>query len=69
MAADPGPKPPGSELLLTAPARAREHPAWLRGIYAGVCLYFFLCAINVMGGGLNMMANSPPTKAWIEWLL
>ena len=53
---------------LTAPARAREHPAWLRGIYAGVFLYLFLCAINVMGGGLQMMANAPQTRAWIESL-
>ena len=57
MAADPGPKPPGSELPLTAPARAREHPAWLRGVYATVFLYLFLCAMNVMGGGLNLFGQ------------
>jgi solute carrier family 34 (sodium-dependent phosphate cotransporter) len=26
---------------------------WLRGIYAGLCLYLFLCAINIMGSGLG----------------
>ncbi len=57
MAADPGPKPPGSELPLTAPARAREHPAWLRAIYAAVFLYLFLCAMNVMGGGLQLFGD------------
>jgi sodium-dependent phosphate cotransporter len=41
-------------------------PAWLRGVFAAACLYFFLCAINVMGGGLKMMANAPPTSDWID---
>jgi sodium-dependent phosphate cotransporter len=50
-------------------ARGREHPAWLRGVYAAVFLYLFLCAINVMGAGLKMMAMSPPTSEWIEAML
>ena len=44
----------------------REHPAWLRGVYAAVFLYLFLCAINVMGSGLNTMAGAPPTSEWIK---
>ncbi|MBF8224146.1 Na/Pi cotransporter family protein [Halomonas sp. 328] len=31
----------------------REVPAWLRGIYAGLCLYLFLAALNVLGAGLG----------------
>ncbi|MEA5446334.1 Na/Pi symporter [Gammaproteobacteria bacterium AB-CW1] len=30
-----------------------EVPAWLRGIYAGLCLYLFLSALNIMGSGLG----------------
>jgi sodium-dependent phosphate cotransporter len=47
----------------------REHPPWLRGVYAGVFLYLFICAINVMGGGLKMMAKAPPTSGWIDEVL
>ena len=54
---------------LTRPAAAREYPAWLRFIFAGVGLYFFVCAINVMSGGLKMMADAPPTSEWIHSLL
>ena len=39
------------------PALARqakpEVPAWLRGLYAGLCLYLFLAALNVLGAGLG----------------
>ena len=59
---DSGPPTP-----LTRPAPAREHPAWLRGIYAAVCLYFFLCAINVMTGGLKTMAHAEDS-AWLDGL-
>ncbi|MHC4416830.1 MAG: Na/Pi symporter [Planctomycetota bacterium] len=51
---------------LDSTTRAREHPAWLRGVYAGFFLYLFICAIKVMGSGLKMMANAPPTNGWIE---
>jgi solute carrier family 34 (sodium-dependent phosphate cotransporter) len=50
--AKPQPRPP-------APSRpaferaAADVPAWLRGVYAGLCLYLFLCAINIMGAGLG----------------
>jgi sodium-dependent phosphate cotransporter len=47
----------------------REQPAWLRGVFAAVCLYFFLCAINVMSAGLKMMAGAPPTSEWIDQML
>ncbi|MCG5524186.1 Na/Pi cotransporter family protein [Ectothiorhodospira haloalkaliphila] len=31
----------------------REVPAWMRGIYAGICLYLFLAALNVLGSGMG----------------
>jgi solute carrier family 34 (sodium-dependent phosphate cotransporter) len=31
----------------------RETPSWMRGIYAGLCLYLFLSALNIMGAGLG----------------
>lgn len=31
----------------------REVPVWLRGVYAGLCLYLFLASLNVMGSGLG----------------
>ncbi len=36
----------------------REVPAWLRGIYAGLCLYFFLAALNVLGSGLGTFGRA-----------
>jgi sodium-dependent phosphate cotransporter len=44
----------------------RGDSPWLRGVYAGVFLYLFLCAINVMSSGLKTMANAPPTSDWID---
>jgi len=41
-------------------------PGWLRGIYAGLFLYLFLCSINVMGGGLKMLMNTPSSQVSIE---
>lgn len=35
----------------------REVPAWLRGIYAGLCLYLFLAALNVLGAGLGAFGS------------
>lgn len=66
----PGPnrKRPESPAPLTRPSPVRERPAWLHGIYAGVCLYFFLSAINVMGGGLRMLAETPATREKIDRL-
>ena len=34
-------------------AAPAEVPAWLRGVYAGLCLYLFLAALNIMGAGLG----------------
>ncbi len=31
----------------------QETPAWLRGIYAGFCLYLFLSALNILSSGLG----------------
>lgn len=44
--------------------RKRTMPGWLRGIYAALFLYLFLCSINVMGGGLEMIAGS--SQVWTE---
>ncbi len=44
----------------------RETPAWLSGIYAGICLYFFVSAINVMGHGLKELGK---TSDFIERLM
>ncbi len=50
-------QPPSSPTPLSQPSSTRETPAWLNGIYAGICLYFFLAAINVMGAGLKSMGS------------
>ena len=39
--------------VLARPPEPQEAPAWLRGVYAGLCLYLFLCALNIMGKGLG----------------
>ncbi len=40
--------------------------AWINGLFAGVCLYFFLSAINVMGAGLKTLGKNTD---WLENLL
>lgn len=50
-------QPGSSPTPLSQPSSTRETPAWLNGIYAGICLYFFLAAINVMGSGLKTMGS------------
>ncbi|MFW6346865.1 MAG: Na/Pi symporter [Halomonas sp.] len=35
----------------------REVPTWLRGLYAGLCLYLFLTALNVLGSGLGTFGS------------
>ena len=52
------PQPGTSPTPLSQPSSTRETPAWLNGIFAGICLYFFLAAINVMGAGLKTMGSS-----------
>ncbi len=59
----PRPLPP-----LAGATRPREHSEWIRWIAAGLFLYLFVCAINVMGGGLKMMGEAPDTKQWMESL-
>ena len=51
-------QPPSSPTPLSQPSSTRETPAWVNGIYAGVCLYFFLAAINVKDG----------SDAWLQKL-
>ncbi len=43
-----------------------EMPAWIRGLMAGVFLYFFLCSIKIMGAGLKTLGKASP---WLEDLL
>ncbi|MEE9131290.1 MAG: Na/Pi symporter [Phycisphaerales bacterium] len=57
-------QPPSSPTPLSQPSSTRETPAWLNGIYAGICLYFFLAAINVMGAGLKSIG--PWVKNFLE---
>ncbi|MCH8342609.1 MAG: Na/Pi symporter [Planctomycetes bacterium] len=57
-------QPPSSPTPLSQPSSTRETPAWLNGIYAGICLYFFLAAINVMGAGLKSIG--PGVKNLLE---
>ncbi len=57
-------QPPSSPTPLSQPSSTRETPAWLNGIYAGICLYFFLAAINVMGAGLKSIG--PSVKNFLE---
>ncbi len=45
-----------------ASALVRAHlqgaiPAWLRGIYAALCLYLFLAALNVLSSGLGLFGE------------
>ncbi len=60
------PVPPSPPVSLTQSAPRSETPAWLNGIFAAVCLYLFLCAINIMGSGLKSVGNSTD---WLEKLL
>lgn len=55
-----------TEHALTRPGGKRTIPGWLRGVLAGLFLYLFLCAINVMGDGLRMMAEAPSSEEWLE---
>ena len=51
----PSSPPPshGSGRWTVPKATPRHVPGWLRGVYAGLCLYFFLAALNTMGAGLG----------------
>lgn len=43
----------------TRPGDTRRVPTWLNGLFALTALYFFLCAIKVMGSGLKTLAKDP----------
>src|SRR5690625_1765473 len=60
---DLDPDPTHSKALMRPP-ESRETPNWMRGIYAGLCLYLFLCALNIMGAGLTAFGNE--SDAWIR---
>ena len=40
------------------PLQHRRRGAWKHGIIAGLCLYFFLSAINIMGEGLKYVGDA-----------
>lgn len=48
---------------LTKRGPSRDQPAWMHGIYAGLCLYLFLSAINIMGSGLKTFGDA---SDWME---
>lgn len=49
------PQPAG---VLGRRGTVREQPMWIYGIYAGICLYLFLAAINIMGSGLKTFGEA-----------
>ncbi len=59
MPAENGPPPSTTapNPSLVAPSKPHGTPAWLSGIYAAICLYLFVAAINVMGSGLKLMGG------------
>jgi sodium-dependent phosphate cotransporter len=69
MGADRPERPSKPPPRVEASSLGREPPAWVRGVFAGVFLYLFICAINVMGDGLKLMAQASPTEGWIDYLL
>lgn len=59
------PRNPRRSALLRIP-RTGEPPAWLRGIFAGLFLYLFITAINIMGAGLKTIGKTEAGGEWIE---
>lgn len=53
MLKNDSPPPPTAASPALAREQRREVPAWMRGLYAGLCLYLFLAALNVLGSGLG----------------
>ncbi|WP_444999936.1 Na/Pi symporter [Halomonas mongoliensis] len=49
---------PSTDRPALARQATQEVPAWLRGIYAGLCLYLFLAALNVLGSGLGTFGGA-----------
>ncbi|WP_234261119.1 Na/Pi cotransporter family protein [Halomonas sp. MCCC 1A11062] len=54
----PPPSSSGTQRAALAREPVREVPAWMRGIYAGLCLYLFLAALNVLGAGLGTFGRA-----------
>ncbi len=50
------PSVPTADSALSRQPR-QETPAWLRGIYAALCLYLFLAALNIIGSGLGLFGE------------
>ncbi len=61
----PLPRESRRSALLRLP-RTGEPPAWLRGAMAGVFLYLFICAINIMGAGLKTIGKTEGGAQWID---
>ncbi len=49
--------PDPGQSVLTRARQSPEAPAWMRGLYAGLCLYLFLSALNIMSAGLGMFGE------------
>ena len=68
-----GPKTdtPSNPPLLSRATNERSSPAWLNGLFALSALYFFLCAIKIMGKGLKILAKDPEMdqriKEFFSW--
>lgn len=55
--------PQSSDSALARAQTSPEVPAWMRGLYAGLFLYLFLAALNIMSGGLGMFGEE---SDWME---
>lgn len=53
----PEPDSPSQRPSLSHPHSPQAVPAWLRGLYAAFCLYFFLAALGTMGSGLGLFGE------------
>lgn len=58
MQIDDSSRPSTGQPALSRTPEARETPAWLRGVYAGLFLYLFLAALNILGSGLGTFGGS-----------
>jgi sodium-dependent phosphate cotransporter len=60
------PQGPPPEAPLARTTARRKSRTWVNGVFAALCLYLFLSAINVMGAGLKTLGQS---TNWLENLL
>lgn len=56
-------KNPAPQSLTRRQTSKSQPPAWLHGVYAALCLYLFLSAINIMGAGLGTFGEA---SDWME---